>query len=265
MKKSLFKKQVFNYFKIIFLLPFLFSSCNTGHTEKNEWISLFNGTDLDDWIIKFNHSGLNENYRNTFRVEDSMLVVDYSEYDTITNEFGHIYYKQAFSHYKLRVEYRFVGEQAPGGAGWAYRNNGVMFHCQDPKSILKDQAFPVSIEAQLLGADEGTERPTGNVCTPGTHIVMNDELITQHCINSNSQTYAGDQWVEFELVVYGDSIIHHIVEGDTVMTYSKPQIGGDLPEGFDLPVGFALTEGYIALQAESHPTQFKTIELMELK
>ena len=140
-----------------------------------------------------------------------------------------------------------------------------MFHCQDPKTILVDQPFPVSIEAQLLGQDEeGGERPTGNVCTPGTHIEMDGELITTHCINSDSKTYRGNQWVIFELVVLADSIIHHIVEGDTVMTYSKPQIGGNLPEGFPLPEGFALTEGYIALQAESHPTEFRKIELLEL-
>ncbi len=253
-------------FSVSILLALLFvQSCQPADEKKENWISLFNGKDLNDWIIKINHHELNENYNNTFRVRDSLLVVDYSEYDTVTNDFGHIYYNKPFSKYKLRVEYRFTGEQAPGGAGWAYRNNGVMFHCQDPKTILIDQPFPVSIEAQLLGQDEeGGERPTGNVCTPGTHIEMDGELITTHCINSDSKTYRGNQWVRFELLVLADSIIHHIVEGDTVMTYSKPQIGGNLPEGFPLPEGFALTEGYIALQAESHPTEFRKIELLEL-
>lgn len=251
-----------------FILFFILSAYSCKTTEEKEaenWIQLFNGKDLNDWIIKINHRELGDNYNNTFIVSDSMLLVNYSEYDTITNDFGHIYYKEPFSNYKLRVEYRFTGEQPPGGPGWAFRNNGVMFHCQDPETILKDQPFPVSIEAQLLGQDEeGGERPTGNVCTPGTHIEMDQDLITQHCINSDSKTYRGDQWVTFELVVLADSLIHHIVEGDTVMTYSKPQIGGDLPEGFPLPEGFALTEGYIALQAESHPTEFRKIELLEL-
>lgn len=250
----------------ILLLLFLFSCSGNQKSESdNEWIQLFNGKDLNDWIIKINHFDLNNNYNNTFRVRDSLLVVDYSEYDSINDEFGHIYYKKPFSNYKLRVEYRFTGDQVPGGAGWAYRNNGVMFHCQDPSTILKDQPFPVSIEAQLLGGDETGERPTGNVCTPGTHIEIDGELITNHCINSTSETYRGDRWVTFELVVYNDSIIYHIVEGDTVLSYNKPQIGGNLPDGFSLPEGFALTEGYIALQAESHPTEFRKIELMELE
>jgi hypothetical protein len=250
---------------IFLLLLFLLSCTGNQKTEsENEWIQLFNGKDLNDWIIKINHHELNDNYNNTFKVRDSLLVIDYSEYDSINDEFGHIYYNKPFSNYKLRVEYRFTGEQAPGGAGWAYRNNGVMFHCQDPSTILKDQAFPVSIEAQLLGGSGEGERPTGNLCTPGTHVEIDGQLITQHCTNSKSKTYHGDQWVTFELVVYGDSIIHHIVEGDTVLTYSKPQIGGDLPEGFPFPEGFALTEGYIALQAESHPTEFRKIELLVL-
>jgi hypothetical protein len=238
---------------------------NLDKTSSEEWISLFNGKDLNDWIIKINHHDLNENYNNTFRVKDGKLVVDYSEYDSIKDEFGHIYYKEPFSRYKLRLEYRFVGEQANGGPGWAYRNNGIMFHCQDPATILKDQAFPVSIETQLLGGDEEGERPTGNVCTPGTHIEIDGQLITQHCTNSNSQTFRGDQWVKFELVVLADELVHHIVNGDTVITYSNLQIGGDLPEGFAYPEGFALTEGYISLQAESHPTEFRNIELLELK
>ena len=253
---------------VIFLMLLLTFSCTNEEKQKEEknWIQLFNGKDLNDWIIKINNHELNENYNNTFQVRDNLLVVDYSEYDTITNEFGHIYYKKSFSSYKLRVEYRFTGDQVPGGAGWAFMNNGVMFHCQDPETILLDQPFPVSIEAQLLGQDEeGGERPTGNVCTPGTHIEMDGELITQHCTNSDSKTYRGNQWVSFELVVLADSIIHHIVEGDTVLTYSKPQIGGSLPEGFPLPEGSALTEGYISLQAESHPTEFRKIELLNLE
>lgn len=252
----------------LLLLSMILVSCSNNQQKNHEdkWISLFNGTDLSDWIIKINHHDLNENYKNTFQVRDSHLVVSYAEYDSINDEFGHIYYKKPFSKYKLRLEYRFVGEQAPGGQGWAYKNNGVMFHCQDPSTVLKDQAFPVSIEAQLLGGYEEGERPTGNVCTPGTNIVIGGQLVTQHCTNSTSKTYRGDQWVKFELVVYADSIIHHIVDGDTVMTYSKPQIdGGNVPDGFPYPDGFALTEGYISFQAESHPTEFRNIDLLELK
>lgn len=232
--------------------------------ESEAWIQLFNGKDLEDWTIKINKHPLNENFNNTFRVDSGMMVTRYDQYDEFNEEYGHIFYKTPYSHYKLRVEYRVVGEQVKGGQGWALKNSGVMFHCQAPETMLLDQPFPVCIEAQFLGGTGEGERPTGNVCTPGTHIVMNGELVEQHCIPSSSKTYHGEEWVHFELVVYGDSLIHHIVEGDTVLTYSKPQIGGELPEGFPLAEGTPLKSGYIALQAESHPYEFRKVELLDL-
>ncbi|MFP4288321.1 MAG: DUF1080 domain-containing protein [Bacteroidales bacterium] len=228
---------------------------NSSDRQDQEWISLFNGKNLEDWDMKIRGYELNENFGNTFRVEDGILKASYDEYDTFNDRFGHIFYKDVFSHYKLRVEYRFTGEQAEGGAGWAYRNNGVMFHAQSPESMEKDQSFPVSIEAQMLGGDNTGERPTGSVCTPGTYIEMNGQRIDDHCIESNSKTYHGDQWVTMELVVLGDSLVHHIVEGDTVISYNNLR-----KEKNDEP----LSEGYIALQAESHPTEFRKIEILKL-
>jgi hypothetical protein len=251
----------------LILLSFLLlaASCTSRKAEKENWIQLFNGKDLTGWVIKIKGSPLNENYKNTFRVENGILKVSYDQYEKFNAEYGHIYYKTPYSSYKIRVEYRFVGEQCPGGASWAFRNNGIMFHCQSPESILLNQDFPVSIEAQLLGGDGASERPTMNVCTPGTNIVINDSLITQHCTNSMSKTFNGDVWVTAELVVYSDSIIHHIVNGDTVLTYTKPQVGGNnKPDNYPVPDGTLLKEGYIALQAESHPTEFRKVELLNL-
>ena len=242
------------------------TSCTFNRkNDKEAWVQLFNGKNLDGWVIKIKGSPLGTNYKNTFRVENGILKVSYDQYEKFNEEYGHIYYKTPFSSYKIRVEYRFVGQQTPGGASWAFRNNGIMFHCQSPESILLDQDFPVSIEAQLLGGDGSSDRPTMNVCTPGTNIVIHDTLITQHCVNSLSKTFNGDVWVTAEVDVYGDSIIHHLVNGDTVLTYSKPQIGGSgIPEGFSLTVGTPLKSGYIALQAESHPTEFRKVELLDL-
>jgi hypothetical protein len=241
----------------------LLSSCATK--PKEQWIQLFNGENLDGWVIKIKGSPLGENFRNTFRVEDGIMKVSYSEYDTFRLEFGHIYYKEPFSSYKLRVEYRFTGEQCPGGPSWAYRNSGIMFHCQDPATILLDQDWPVSIEAQFLGSTAEHETTTMNVCTPHTNIMIDTALITDHCTSSSSKFFYDSTWVTAELVVYGDSIIHHLVDGDTVLTYRKPQIGGDLPEGFSLAQGTPLTEGYIALQSESHPVEFRKVEILNLE
>jgi len=258
--------------KKLYALPILLVlivSCTSGPRQENtaeteEWIQLFNGKDLEGWTIKMNKHQIDENFNNTFRVENGMMVTRYDQYETFDGEYGHIFYKTPFSHYRLRVEYRVVGEQVQGGAGWALKNSGVMFHAQSPQSMLVEQEFPVSIEAQFLGGLGEGERPTANLCTPGTHVVIDGELVTRHCTTSTSPTFHGEEWVQFELVVHGDSIIHHLVNGDTVMTYSKPQVGGDLPEGYPMPEGTPISSGYIALQAESHPYEFRKVELLDL-
>ena len=155
-----------------------------------------------------------------------MLTVSYDKYDQFNNRFGHIFYKQKFSNYRIAVEYRFTGEQAPGGPAWAFRNSGIMIHCQPPETMKKDQDFPISIEVQLLGGRETGERTTANLCTPGTNVEMGGKLETRHCINSTSQTYRGDQWVRVEVEVHGGGVVRHIIDGKTVIEYEKPQIGG---------------------------------------
>lgn len=253
------------------LLFILFSSCSfLKNSEKDEpkWISLFNGKDLNDWIVKINKHEINDNYANTFRVEDGLMKVSYDGYDSFDEQYGHIFYREPFSAYFLRIEYRFIGDQAKGGEGWAFRNSGAMLHSQDPATMLKDQNFPISVEAQLLGGDGTHDRPTGNVCTPGTHIEIDGELFTTHCLNSSSKTYHGDQWVRAEFLVLGDSIIHHIIEGDTVLTYQKPQIGGGNVDFFDPAIkqdGKALKSGFISLQSESHPIEFRKVDLINLE
>ena len=255
----------------LFILPLILVSCNSSASkdspggEKDAWIQLFNGKDLEGWVIKINGYPLGENYNNTFRVEDGKMVTRYDEYENFTNQYGHIFYDTPFSHYRLRVEYRVVGEQVSGGQGWARKNSGAMLHCQSPESMLVDQDFPVSIEAQFLGGLGEGERPTGNLCTPGTHVHMNGELVTKHCITSGSPTFHGEEWVIFEAVVLGDSIIHHLVNGDTVLTYTRPVVGGgNKPENYPLEDGTPVGEGYISLQAESHPYEFRKVELLDL-
>lgn len=237
-------------------------------SAQREWIQLFNGENLEGWIPKIRGYETGENYGNTFRVEDGKLKVAYDQYDNFNQQYGHIFFHQPFSHYKLRVEYRFVGEQAPGGEDWALRNSGIMVHGQSPETMGKDQDFPISIEVQLLGGSGSGERTTANLCTPGTEVFMNDQLITDHCINSTSETYHGDQWVMVEVEVQGNDIIKHIVEGDTVLVYQKPRIGGGVVSGYQEEVkkdGTPLKEGYISLQSESHPVEFRKVELLNLE
>ncbi len=253
----------------ICLLPALLLIATTASAQStsDDWISLFNGRDLENWIPKFTGYELGVNFRDTFRVENGSLVVSYDNWPDFDGQFGHLHYDQPFSHYLLRAEYRFVGDQVNQGPGWAFRNNGLMLHGQDPRSMTLDQEFPVSIEAQLLGGNGRDERQTANVCSPGTNYVLDGDLILQHCINSSSQTFHGDQWITIEIEVRGDELIRHRVNGDLVFEYTGIQLDERDPDAQRLIAaghGLELTEGYISIQAESHPTEFRTIELLPL-
>ena len=230
------------------------------------WISLFNGKNLDGWDVKLTGHELNDNFGNTFRVEDGILKVSYDQYEKFDGKFGHIFYKDSFSNYIFRAEYRFVGDQAPGGPGWAFRNSGVMIHGQPAGTMGKGQNFPVSIEVQLLGGDGTNPRSTGNLCTPGTNVVFNDKLDTRHCISSTSETYHGDQWVTVEIEVRGNSVIKHIINGEVVLEYKNPQLDERDADAKKLVAGgdLMLHGGSISLQAESHPVEFRNIELLPL-
>jgi hypothetical protein len=232
-----------------------------------DWIQLFNGRDLQGWAPKIRGYAAGDNFGRTFRVEDGLLKVSYEAYDRFDDRFGHLFYERAFSHYILAAEYRFVGEQARGGPDWAVRNSGLMIHGQAVETMGKDQDFPISIEVQLLGGAGSGERPTANLCTPGTHVVMDGKLVTEHCINSTSKTFHGDRWVRVEVEVHGAGRIVHRVNGETVLSYEQPQIGGGVVSGFDPAVkqdGRLLSEGSISLQSESHPIEFRKVELLDL-
>lgn len=255
-----------------------FSSVSVAESPQKEisdfpvgkWVSLFNGKDLTGWTPKIRYHEAGENFGNTFRVVDGNLSVRYDEesYPEFNSTYGHLFYNVPFSNYKFRCEYRFVGEQCNGGAGWALRNSGVMVHGQTAESMGVDQEFPASIEVQLLGGPDKGKRTTGNLCTPSTNVVMKGELFRPHCINSSSETYPGEQWVTCEIEVNGNGTVKHLINGDVVLEYEKSQL--DDKDG----IGKALAEkagtlmlsgGTISLQSESHPCDFRNIEIMVLE
>ena len=236
---------------------------------KGEWVSLFNGKDLTGWTPKIRYSEPGENFGNTFRVEDKLLKVRYDGggYEKFGERFGHLFFKDSFSDYRFRVEYRFVGDQCTEGPGWATRNSGVMVHGQDPKTMSRDQDFPVSIEVQLLGGNGKDKRTTSNLCTPGTNVVMNGELKLQHCMNSSSKTYHGDDWVTAEIEVHNSEVIRHLIDGDVVLEYNQPQLDKRDANAKALirNDNLLLTGGTISLQSESHPIDFRKVEIMVLE
>ena len=244
---------------LIIGLGLISSECSA---QKNiKWKQLFNGKDLNDWQIKIRYHKLNDNFGNTFQVNDGNIQVRYDQYTQFDEQFGHLFYKEPFSSYLIGVEYRFVGDQVKEGPGWAYRNSGIMVHGQDPSTMSVDQDFPNSIEVQLLGGNGKDERSTANLCTPGTQFEIDGKIIKQHCTNSTSKTYHGDQWTRVEVLVLKDSLIVHYVNGEEVMRYTKPQL--DPKKGSEQ--GELLKSGSISLQSESHPVDFRKVEIIDLE
>lgn len=130
------------------------------------------------------------------------------------------------------------------------------------------QDWPISVELQFLAEEEeGQPRPTGNVCSPGTAIVYEGQLDERHCIESSAGTYPRGVWVSAELLVLGDSVVRHVIEGEQVLEYTHPQIGGGVVSGHDPAQkqdGRLLADGFIALQAEGQEIDFRNVRLLNL-
>ncbi len=257
-----------NQISLLFLIILVCFSCEQPEKEKQpekKWVSLFDGESLEGWIPKIVGQEVGKDTLSTFRIVNGAIQVNYDQYeDKFKNRFGHLFYEKPFSNYHLKLRYRFIDKQIADGEGWAFMNSGLMYHAQSPFSMDVNQGFPISLEGQFLGAKPNDTRPTGNLCTPGMHVVMGDTLTTKHCVTSSAKSYPTDKWINAEFIVYNDSLCIHIIENDTVIQFSKPIIGGEfLPESDSTLIGKKIKEGYFALQSESHPIEFKDIMIRE--
>lgn len=233
--------------------------------EAPKWVSLFNGENFDGWTMRILGQELGENYANTFRIDSGMLKIRYDEYGSFDDQFGAIYFNKPYSNYRLKVEYRFVGETAPGAPEWGYRDSGVQFHSQSPNSLKPDQAFPVCLEFNLHGGNGTDERPTGEICASGTTVEIGNAQNDSFCTPPEvKKTFHGDQWVTLEIEVK-DTVITHYVNGEKILTYSNPRYNAQDENGkvFIVEGNDRVTSGFISLQSNSHPIDFRKIEILE--
>ena len=65
----------------------------------------------------------------------------------------------------------------------------------------------------------------------------------------------------------GERSIKHIVNGEVVLEYEKPQLDENDRDARKLikDGNKMLHEGYISLQAESHPVEFRKVEILALE
>ena len=243
------------------------SACASAPAEPSEpqWVSIFDGETLNGWTPKIAGQELGEDSEQIFRVEDGHLVGSHDAYTAFSGEFGHLFFEDSRTDYRLRFSYAFGETQVPGGPGWAFMNSGVMVHAQAPETMRIDQPFPVSIEAQLLGrTDAQPTRTTANMCSPGTHVVIDGALIKRHCVNSQTRARVAGEWTEFEIEVRGSQLVSMRVDGEEAFRLTAPEYDPADTDVARLNLNGPVSSGYFALQAESHAVAFKDIELLRL-
>ena len=269
------------YLSLLSICFLLIVSCKSKEKEtpKNEvievkkvekpiskWKPLFNGKDLSGWTMKIAGYEVGTNFGDTFTVKDSILSIRYDQYgDNFNNRFGALYFNKKLSNYRLKVEYRFVGETAPGAPEWGYRDSGVQFHCQAPSTLTLDQQFPVCLEYNLHGGNGTDERPVGEICANGMLVEINGEKNASYCTPATvKKTFHGDQWVTLEIDVRNGEI-KHFVNGEEILAYENPTFNPEHEIGKTFIVNGDATvkDGYISLQSNSHPIDFRKIELIE--
>lgn len=259
-------------------LAYLALPANALAEKAGPWTPIFDGRTLAGWTPKIARHPLGENWQDTFIVKDGAIRVSYAGYDKFAAQFGHLFYKTAFGAYRLRLNYRVLEPPLPDTPAWARGNSGVMFHSQSPESMGLNQPFPVSVEFQILGKDGDGPRPTGSVCTPGVSITLLDakgvgRRQAEHCTTSSGPTVPNGTWTKLELEVLANGQVTERINGVVVHRYADIELDPNDPmapldarrliaeRGGVLPV----KAGYIALQSEGHPVEFKDIQVQELK
>ena len=205
-------------------------SLGYGAKKESGWIQLFNGKDLSDWTVKIRGHRSGVNHNDTFSVKDGVIQVSYDKYENFNETLGICFTKplslitSSGSNIvslanKLRWSWLGLSQQR----GHASRAN--------PRKHGQRAGLSDSIGVQFLGGKGEGKRTTANLY-PGTDVVMNKKLLKRHCIGSKSKTYHGDQWVTVEIEVRGSKSIKHVIDGETVLEYTKPQLDdGALLEG----------------------------------
>jgi hypothetical protein len=248
----------------IMAICILVSCASSKSAKPSKWIPLFNGKDLSGWQIKIAGQQLGVNHLNTFRVEDGILKIKYDQYKMFDSQFGGLYTTKPYTNYRLKAEYRFIGELTPGAPSWGYRDSGVQFHCQHPKTMDLSQNFPICLEYNLHGGNGKDERPVGEICLSGT-LVDIDGVPSKSCNPAKvKRTIHGDQWATLEIDVQGN-LIKQYINGEEIISYTNPRYDPTHAKGktFIKDGVSALYSGYISLQSNSHPIEFRKIEIME--
>ena len=131
--------------------------------------------------------------------------------------------------------------------------------------MRKDQEFPVSAEFDIVGGRLLGSHPTGDVCENGTRVTIAGAVLLAKCSKLSPVTIPGDEWVTILAEVQGAARVRQIVNGQLVVEYTDIVLDDKDPDAARL-LNFggdrSLGSGYISIQANSHPIEFRRIEIL---
>ncbi len=250
----------------ILLLPVALLGAVSAPEPK--WQPIFDGKTLNGWTPKIAGRGVGEDPLRMFVVQDGAIRVSHANYTKFEGEFGHLFWKTPLSAFRLRFEYRLLGEPLPGIKTYQASNSGVMFHSQGPETMRRDQAFPVSLEMQLLAVPRPVQEPSGNLCTPGTTVVFEGKRDPRHCILSSSPLLPIGRWTRGLIEVLPNGQVTQYIDGRPVLRYSDAELDPADKDAQPLIAAaggnLKLGRGFIALQSEGHEIEFRGLELQKL-
>ena len=226
----------------------------------SDWVSLFNGRNLDGWYTYLPSKGRNNDPQGVFKVENGMLhILDIPDRGQ-RQEFGYLATTRSYGDYHLRFEYRW-GRKKFAPRADAKRDSGVVYHVQG-----RDRVWPKSVEYQILEGNTGDfwliggTTLTTTVASPRADPKQYREGGASYTTRPRSYVRVERDrrrdsltgWNTGEIIVRGDETIH-IVNGEVVNRGSNIRSGGK-----------PLTEGRILFQAEGAEVYYRNIELKPL-
>ena len=246
------------------LLMFISSCARNAQQKSTEWSPIFNGIDLKGWHIKIAGQKMDVNHLNTFTVEDSIIKIRYDKYGDFKRQFGALYTDRAYKNYRLKLDFRFVGETCPGAPAWGYQDSGIQYHGQSAESMEQGQEFPVALEYNLHGGNGKEERPCGEICANGTLIDLDGKTVKGCQKPLVKKTILGGVWATAEIEVK-DGVIRQFINGEEIISFTNPRYDADHVKGktFIKNGKSELTKGHISLQSNSHPIDFRNIYIKE--
>ena len=228
--------------------------------NSSEWISLFNGKNLDGWTTFLSSEGRNRDPQGVFKAENGMLHILDVPNRGQRQAFGYLATNRSYGDYHLRFQYRW-GDKRFVPRDRAKRDSGVVYHIQG-----SDRVWPKSVELQVQEGDTGDFWLLGGVTMETTVASTGGDPKRYREGGVPYTTRAGSYvrvakdrtrdsrsgWNTVELIVRGDSAVH-IVNGEVVNRGEHLRSSGK-----------PLTAGRIAFQAEGAEVYYRNIELKPL-